>query len=120
MPPPLRGRFALRRPAENGGALDKLVGDFVMLGIGMLMDPALREPVTSALDRLADAMNPWPFAALNHSTGPVCRGAPDVASRLDFLPQLFAKMEARARTVARGVYSDSAMISPLYGRYGLA
>ena len=50
---------ALRRPAENGGALDKLDGDFVMLGIGMLMDPALREPVTSALDRLADAMNPW-------------------------------------------------------------
>ena len=50
---------ALRRPAENGGALDKLDGDFVMLGIGMLMDPALREPITSALDRLADAMNPW-------------------------------------------------------------
>ena len=50
---------ALRRPAENGGALDKLDVDFVMLGIGMLMDPALREPITSALDRLADAMNPW-------------------------------------------------------------
>jgi hypothetical protein len=50
---------ALRRPAENGGALDKLDGDFVMLGIGMLMDPALREPITGALDRLADAMNPW-------------------------------------------------------------
>ena len=50
---------ALHRPAENGGALDKLDGDFVMLGIGMLMDPALREPITGALDRLADAMNPW-------------------------------------------------------------
>jgi FAD/FMN-containing dehydrogenase len=50
---------ALRRPAENGGALDKLDVDFVMLGIGMLMDPALREPITGALDRLADAMNPW-------------------------------------------------------------
>jgi FAD/FMN-containing dehydrogenase len=50
---------ALRRPAENGGALDKLEGDFLMLGIGMLMDPALREPITGALDRLADAMNPW-------------------------------------------------------------
>jgi FAD/FMN-containing dehydrogenase len=50
---------ALRRPAENGGALDKLDGEFVMLGIGMLMDPALREPITGALDRLADVMDPW-------------------------------------------------------------
>jgi FAD/FMN-containing dehydrogenase len=50
---------ALRRPAEGGGALDKLDGEFVMLGIGMLMDPALREPITSSLDKLADAMNPW-------------------------------------------------------------
>jgi FAD/FMN-containing dehydrogenase len=50
---------ALRHPAENGGALDKLDAEFVMLGIGMLMDPALREPITGALDNLADAMNPW-------------------------------------------------------------
>jgi FAD/FMN-containing dehydrogenase len=50
---------ALRRPAENAGALDKLDGEFVMLGIGMLMDPAMREPITSALDKLADAMDPW-------------------------------------------------------------
>ena len=53
---------ALRRPAENGGALDKLDGEFVMLGIGMLMDPALREPITGALDKLADAMDPWAAA----------------------------------------------------------
>ncbi|MGO8905458.1 MAG: FAD-binding oxidoreductase [Solirubrobacteraceae bacterium] len=50
---------ALRRPAENGGALEKLDEEFVMMGIGMLMDPALREPIDSALDKLADAMNPW-------------------------------------------------------------
>jgi hypothetical protein len=50
---------ALSRPAENGGALEKLDGEFVMLGIGMLMDPALREPIDGALDRLADAMSPW-------------------------------------------------------------
>jgi FAD/FMN-containing dehydrogenase len=50
---------ALRRPAENGGALDKLDGEFVMIGIGMLMDPALREPINGALDALADAMGPW-------------------------------------------------------------
>jgi len=50
---------ALRRPAENGGALDKLDAEFVMLGIGMLMDPSLREPMTSALDELAGAVDPW-------------------------------------------------------------
>jgi FAD binding domain len=50
---------ALGRPAENGGALDKLDAEWVMLGIGMLMDPAMREPINSQLDKLADAMNPW-------------------------------------------------------------
>jgi FAD/FMN-containing dehydrogenase len=50
---------ALRRPAENGGALEKLDEEFVMQGVGMLMDPALRGPINDTLDRLADAMNPW-------------------------------------------------------------
>jgi hypothetical protein len=50
---------ALARPAENGGALDKLDGEFVMLGIGMLMDPAMKEPIEGQLDKLADAMKPW-------------------------------------------------------------
>ena len=50
---------ALRRPAEDGGALDKLDGEFAMYGVGLLMDPALREPITGALDELSDAMDPW-------------------------------------------------------------
>jgi FAD/FMN-containing dehydrogenase len=50
---------ALARPAENGGALDKLDGQFVALGAGLLMDPALREPIAGSLDRLADALDPW-------------------------------------------------------------
>jgi hypothetical protein len=50
---------ALGRPAENGGALDKLDAKWVMLGIGMLMDPAMRDPIDAQLDKLADAMNPW-------------------------------------------------------------
>jgi hypothetical protein len=50
---------ALARPAENGGALDKLDGEFAMLGIGMLMDPAMREPIDSQLDKLSAAMEPW-------------------------------------------------------------
>ena len=50
---------ALARPADNGGALDKLDGEFVLLGIGMLMDPAMSEPITAQLDKLTDAMKPW-------------------------------------------------------------
>ncbi len=50
---------ALARPAENGGAMDKLDGEYLLLGIGMLMDPAMREPITGALDGLIDAMKPW-------------------------------------------------------------
>jgi hypothetical protein len=50
---------ALARPAEKGGALDKLDGEFVMLGIGMLMDPAMKDPIEGQLDKLADAIKPW-------------------------------------------------------------
>ncbi len=50
---------ALRRPPENAGALDKLDAEFVMLGIGMLMDPALRDPIEGQLDKLHDAIKPW-------------------------------------------------------------
>jgi FAD binding domain len=50
---------ALGRPAEGGGALSRLDAEFVMLGIGMLMEPAMRDPIESQLDRMADAMKPW-------------------------------------------------------------
>ncbi len=50
---------ALARPADNGGALDKLDGEFVMFGIGMLMDPAMKDPIEGQLDKLADALKPW-------------------------------------------------------------
>jgi len=50
---------ALARPDENGGALDKLDGEFTMLGIGMLMDPAMKDPIEGQLDRLSDVLDPW-------------------------------------------------------------
>ena len=50
----------LAAPAENGGALDKLDGEFVMLGIGMPMDPAMRRADRGpARQALSDAMEPW-------------------------------------------------------------
>ncbi len=50
---------ALARPAENGGALSKLDAEYVLLGIGMLMDPALRDPIEGQLDRMMETMSPW-------------------------------------------------------------
>ena len=50
---------ALGRAPENAGALDKLDAQYVMLGIGMLMDPALREPIQGQLDKLHDSLGPW-------------------------------------------------------------
>jgi hypothetical protein len=50
---------ALARPAENGGAMEKLDGEWVQLGIGMLMDPAMKDPIAGQLDKIADAMKPW-------------------------------------------------------------
>jgi hypothetical protein len=50
---------ALRRAPENAGALEKLDAEYVMLGIGMLMDPAMREPIEGQLDKLHDSLAPW-------------------------------------------------------------
>ena len=50
---------ALAQPAENAGALQKLDGEYVVAGIGVLMDPSLRETIDGALDRLVEAMDPW-------------------------------------------------------------
>ena len=50
---------ALARPDDNGGALGKVDAEFVMLGIGMLMDPAMKDPIEAQLDKLADALKPW-------------------------------------------------------------
>jgi FAD binding domain len=63
---------ALARPAENGGALDKLDGEFVVFGIGLLMDPAMREPIEAHLNKLVDTMKPWaaPGGYLNYAERP--------------------------------------------------
>ena len=50
---------ALGRPAENSGALEKLDGEFLVAGIGVLMDPGLRDTINAALDGLVQAMGPW-------------------------------------------------------------
>jgi hypothetical protein len=50
---------ALARPAEGGGALSQLDGEFVLLGIGVPMTPELGEAIPGSLDGLHEAMEPW-------------------------------------------------------------
>ncbi len=50
---------AFGREAENGGALCKLEGAFLMNGIGVPMGPATPAGINADLDRLYDAMGPW-------------------------------------------------------------
>ncbi len=50
---------ALGRPAEDGGALDKIDAAFAMLGIGLPMTPELGAAVGAHLDRMPEAMGPW-------------------------------------------------------------
>jgi hypothetical protein len=50
---------ALARSADRGGALDKLDAQFVMFGVGLLADPAMRGPIDAQLDKMADVLQPW-------------------------------------------------------------
>ncbi len=50
---------ALGRPAENGGALDRIDAAFVMLAVGLPMTPELGEAIDGRLDQLHDTMQPW-------------------------------------------------------------
>ena len=50
---------ALGRAPADAGALDKLDAEYVMLGIGMLMDPSMRDPIEGQLDKLHEALGPW-------------------------------------------------------------
>jgi hypothetical protein len=50
---------ALAEAPPNAGALAKLDCEFVMYGIGVLMDPDAAPAVTEGLDRLVEAMKPW-------------------------------------------------------------
>ena len=59
---------ALGAAAENAGALDKLDAEFAMLGLGMLMDPAMREPIEGQLDKLSMRWSRGPRRAATSTT----------------------------------------------------
>jgi FAD/FMN-containing dehydrogenase len=50
---------ALARPAAEGGALDSVPGSFLQFAVGIVPEPALREPVMGRIAALEAAMAPW-------------------------------------------------------------
>jgi FAD/FMN-containing dehydrogenase len=50
---------ALGRPVAGGGALDSVPGSFLQFAVGIVPDPALREPVVGRVSQLEEAMAPW-------------------------------------------------------------
>jgi len=50
---------ALGKPDPDGGALSHLDADWVMYGVGMVMNAEMGEAVESGLDRIHEAMEPW-------------------------------------------------------------
>jgi hypothetical protein len=53
----LGGAFA--RAPDGAGALEKLDGEFVMVGIGVPVPPNDPDAIKTGLDRLYDALEPW-------------------------------------------------------------
>lgn len=50
---------ALGRPAPDGGVLDSVPGSFLQFAVGIVPEPAARQPVVDCVDRLEAAMAPW-------------------------------------------------------------
>jgi FAD/FMN-containing dehydrogenase len=78
---------ALGRPDPDGGALSHLDADWVMYGVGMVMNPEMGEAVGAGLDRMHEAMEPWGADGgyFNFADRPCDTDAilpPDVCSRL--------------------------------------
>jgi hypothetical protein len=53
---------ALGRKPEDAGALERLDAAFVMVGIGVPMNPEAGEAITKGLDRVHETMQPWAAA----------------------------------------------------------
>lgn len=63
--------WALRGGSGDFGALDTLPGSFLLFGVGILMDPAMKEPTLQRLASLRAAFGPWESGCyLNFSDAP--------------------------------------------------
>jgi FAD/FMN-containing dehydrogenase len=50
---------ALGRPAEDGGALEKIDAEWVLYSVGMPMTPELGEAIPAHINRIEETMAPW-------------------------------------------------------------
>jgi hypothetical protein len=78
---------ALRRPAEDGGALSHLDAGFAVYSVGMPMTPELAEAIPGHLEKIGETMKPWGAEGsyFNFTEGPCDVDAilpPDVCARL--------------------------------------
>ncbi|MGE4029955.1 MAG: FAD-binding oxidoreductase [Thermoleophilia bacterium] len=90
---------ALARPAEGGGALDRIDGGYLLFLVGIPMDAAMGRAVIEQADRIVQAMRPWGRGRsfLNFSERPT-------ASSTAFDEDAHARLlDIRARYDARGL-----------------
>ena len=84
---------AAATPPPDAGARSHLDADWIALGVGMMMEPAMAEPINRQLDAICDAVEPW-------STGSCYF---NFADRPTDLERLFdAQTLSRLREVKRG------------------
>lgn len=79
---------ALRRPAEDGGALSHLDSGFAVYSVGMPMSPELAEAIPGHLAKITETMKPWAASGgyYNFTEGSCDVDEilpPDVCARLD-------------------------------------
>jgi FAD/FMN-containing dehydrogenase len=84
---------AMGRPDPGGGALDQLPGKILQFAVGIVPDPALRDPVLDRVLALEQAMEPWSAGryrsfSLNALSGPNTFSA-ETAERLAGIKQAY-------------------------------
>ncbi len=93
---------ALARPDPSGGALSHLDADFVMLGVGMPLTPALGEAIDGHLDLLEETMRPYRAAGgyLNFAERPCAVDAILPAPTCSRLAAVKRRWDPQARILA--------------------
>jgi FAD/FMN-containing dehydrogenase len=85
---------AVSRPDPRGGALDRLDGQFLLLGLGFDPDPARWQQIVDDAARLLDAVRPWQSGTLYL---PMMEDQAQADS--GFSPEAYARLAAARRAV---------------------
>jgi FAD/FMN-containing dehydrogenase len=93
---------ALASTPEGAGARSHIEGEFVFLGVGMMMEPAMADPINAHIDSICAALQPW-------STGGCYFNFADRPTELDKLydaDTLARLLEVKERYDPEGVFSS--------------